>query len=168
MWQLSIKFPISIAITYNHTTVLYFTKMKDVKQQLQKLDRNNDGILTAQEVLDMFENQGTDFNFELMLLLTEFADMEGKVHIDKVVKYLQIMDEFASAAGPEEEKKVMLNFLHFIDDNGDGRISRYEAKKGFEKMKIWPDVKPIFEGLACDEGKVSINEFMAKLKESRY
>ena len=141
--------------------------MEDVKQQLQELDLNGDGMITTEEVLDLVEKQETDWNVELMALLTDFADNEGKVPIGKVVEYFKIMEEFASG-GPEEGKKVMLKFLHFIDDNGDGRISRYEAKKGFEKMKIWPDMKPIFEGIACDEGKVSITEFMAKLKESRY
>ena len=141
--------------------------MEDVKQQLQELDLNGDGLITTEEVLDLVEKKETDWNVELMALLTEFADNEGKVPIDKVVEYFKIMEEFASG-GPEEGKKVMLKFLHFIDDNGDGRISRCEAKKGFEKMQIWPDVKPIFYVLACEKGKVSIKEFMDKLEESWY
>ena len=131
--------------------------MEDVRQTLQKLDLNGDGILTVEEVIHTFESKKEmEWNHDLMALLTDFADTENKVEIDKVVQFFSFMEDFSTSDDPEQGKKVMLRFLRFIDDNGDGSLSRTEAKNGFEKMKMWQDIKEIFDDLENDQGKVLI------------
>ena len=159
--------------------------MEDVRQTLQTLDLNGDGILTVEEVIHTFESKKEmEWNHDLMALLTDFADTENKVQIDKVVQFFSFMEDFSTCDDPEQGKKVMLRFLRFIDDNGDGSLSRTEAQNGFEKMKMWQDIKEIFDDLENDKGKVSIkgvsqitstltpfliyfsSEFMVRLEEN--
>ena len=59
----------------------------------------------------------------------------------------------------------MLRFLRFIDDNGDGNLSKNEAQSGFEKMKMWQDIKGIFVDLENDKGKVSIKGISLQFDE---
>ena len=140
--------------------------MEDVRQTLQTLDLNGDGILTVEEVIHTFESKKEmEWNHDLMALLTDFADTENKVQIDKVVQFFSFMEDFSTCDDPEQGKKVMLRFLRFIDDNGDGNLSKNEAQSGFEKMKMWQDIKGIFVGLENDKGKVSIRGISLQFDE---
>ena len=140
--------------------------MENVRQTLQALDLNGDGILTVEEVLHTLDNKKeVEWNLDLMALLTDFADAENKVEIDKVVQFFGFMEDFSACEDPEQGKKVMLRFLRFIDDNGDGNLSKNEAQSGFEKMKMWQDIKGIFVDLENDKGKVSIKGISLQLDE---
>ena len=140
--------------------------MENVRQTLQALDLNGDGILTVEEVLHTLDNKKeVEWNLDLMALLTDFADAENKVEIDKVVQFFGFMEDFSTCEGPKQGKKVMLQFLRFIDDNGDGNLSKNEAQSGFEKMKMWQDIKGIFVDLENDKGKVSIKGISLQLDE---
>ena len=140
--------------------------MENVRQTLQALDLNGDGILTVEEVLHTLDNKKeVEWNLDLMALLTDFADAENKVEIDKVVQFFGFMEDFSTCEGPKQGKKVMLQFLRFIDDNGDGNLSKTEAQSGFEKMKMWQDIKGIFVDLENDKGKVSIKGISLQFDE---
>ena len=66
--------------------------MENVRQTLQALDLNGDGILTVEEVLHTLDNKKeVEWNLDLMALLTDFADAENKVEIDKVVQFFGFM-----------------------------------------------------------------------------
>ena len=67
------------------------------------------------------------------------------------------MGGFDTAESNKDMLKVLNKLFNFFDENGDGKLSRVEAKVGFERLDAWEgDMDKVFDGLKDDEGKVSI------------
>ena len=61
----------------------------------------------------------------------------------------------------------MKKLFKFFDESGDGKLSKAEAKIGFERMDLWKGkMDEVFEELKDDEGKVSIKGEMTGWSEN--
>ena len=49
------------------------------------------------------------------------------------------MESFDNAESNDDELKMMNKLFNFFDENGDGKLSRVEAKVGFERVEMWED-----------------------------
>ena len=67
------------------------------------------------------------------------------------------MGGFDTAESNKDLLKVLNKLFNFFDENGDGKLSRVEAKVGFERVEMWEGgMDKVFNELKDDEGKVSI------------
>ena len=67
------------------------------------------------------------------------------------------MGGFDTAESNKDMLKVLNKLFNFFDENGDGKLSRVEAKVGFERVEMWEgSMDKVFDELKDDEGKVSI------------
>ena len=57
----------------------------------------------------------------------------------------------------ENPVEALEKLFKFFDKNGDGKLSKVEAKTGFSSLGCWEgDIENVFEELKDDDGKVSI------------
>ena len=67
------------------------------------------------------------------------------------------MGGFDTAESNKDLLKVLNKLFNFFNENGDGKLSRVEAKVGFERAEMWEgNMDEVFEELKDDQGKVSI------------
>merc|ERR1712004_765069 len=148
-------------------------KMKPVKELealLKNIDLNGDGFLTPVEFrASMMENFGEDYepdsdDEDFFELLGSFDD--DKVKIKKVTDFLKIMESLENCESKKDKLKVAKKLFKFVDENGDGKLSKAEAKAGFGRMDAWKgEMEDVFEELKDDKGEVSIKDLMKHMKE---
>ena len=151
--------------------------MKDIqviKAMLEELDLNRDGFVTTAEVLSIMGEVDADDEEFFESLGLSLTDENDKVKIEKVAgrysktqkiwnnieciftEFLQILESFENA-DKKLDKELLNKLFNFFDENGDGKLSRVEAKVGCERFDMWKGgIDEIFEELKDDEGKVSI------------
>ena len=60
--------------------------------------------------------------------------MLGTLHLPD---FFKIMENIENCESKEDTMKVLKNLFKFFDENGDGKLSKAEAKIGFERMDLW-------------------------------
>ena len=71
--------------------------------------------------------------------------------------FFKIVENIENCESKEDTMKVLKKLFKFFDENGDGKLSKAEAKIGFERMDLWKGkMDEVFEELKDDQGKVSI------------
>ena len=77
------------------------------------------------------------------------------------------MEGFETCESNEEALEIREKVFKFFDENGDGKLSKAEAKAGFGRMDAWKgEMEDVFEELKDDKGEVSIKGEMNCLYES--
>ena len=77
------------------------------------------------------------------------------------------MKSLENCESKKDALKVSKKLFKFVDENGDGKLSKAEAKAGFGRMDAWKgDMEDVFEELKDDKGEVSIKGEMNCLYES--
>ena len=67
------------------------------------------------------------------------------------------MKSLENCESKKDTLKVVKKLFKFFDENGDGKLSKAEAKTGFSSLGCWEgDIENVFEELKDDDGKVSI------------
>ena len=80
--------------------------------------------------------------------------MLGTLHLPD---FFKIVESIENCESKEDTMKVLKKLFKFFDENGDGKLSKAEAKIGFERMDLWKgEMDEVFEELKDDQGKVSI------------
>ena len=80
--------------------------------------------------------------------------MLGTLHLPD---FFKIVESIENCESKEDTMKVLKNLFKFFDENGDGKLSKAEAKIGFERMDAWKGtMDEVFEELKDDQGRVSI------------
>ena len=80
-----------------------------------------------------------------------------------------LFDEIAVGLAEEEsqeERQAIRNLFYFFDENGDGKLSKTEAKIGFGRCEYeWDDeMEELFESVKDSDGKVSIEGELLVIK----
>ena len=71
--------------------------------------------------------------------------------------YFKILESLEKSESKKDTLKAMKKLFKFFDESGDGKLSKAEAKIGFERMDLWKGkMDEVFEELKDDQGKVSI------------
>ena len=138
-----------------------FKNINDVKAAFKKIDANNDGLLSKQEMLN---SPGNKFDPEEVDAIFELGDVNGDGEID--------MGEFIGIMYPTATEVVMKlsSTFHNIDDvksafklldvDGDGSISRQEMAASGHKFNK-EQIEAIFGlGDINDDGALDLNEFI--------
>ncbi|TGZ65107.1 hypothetical protein CRM22_006020 [Opisthorchis felineus] len=133
-----------------------------VKQILDKLDANKDGIVTYDEYKKVFEIEETrdqdsekDKRTKILLQLFEKLDVnhDGKIsqeEWDKGVKSMQIDEEYGS------------KLRKYLDVSCDGVITKQEFMVGLGMVEDPIDWRKVFEALDKDKsGDISLEELKA-------
>ena len=77
------------------------------------------------------------------------------------------MESLGNCESKKDKLKVVKKLFKFVDENGDGKLSKAEAKAGFGRMDAWKgEMEDVFEELKDDKGEVSIKGEMNCLYES--
>ena len=83
--------------------------------------------------------------------------------------FFNIVESMENCDSKEDTMKVLKKLFKFFDEEGDGKLSKAEAKIGFERMDLWKGkMDEVFEELKDDEGKVSIKGVMTGWSENTY
>ena len=71
--------------------------------------------------------------------------------------FFKIMESMEKSESKKDTLKAMKKLFKFFDESGDGKLSKAEAKTGFERMDLWKGkMDEVFEELKDDQGRVSI------------
>ena len=71
--------------------------------------------------------------------------------------FFKIMESMEKSESKKDTLKAMKKLFKFFDESGDGKLSKAEAKIGFERMDLWKGhMDEVFEELKDDKGQVSI------------
>ena len=77
--------------------------------------------------------------------------------------FFKLLEGLEKSESKEQALKATENLFKFFDENGDGKLSKAEAKVGFERLsknvlsRPWKgDMEKVFDELKDDQGKVSI------------
>merc|ERR1711899_207821 len=137
-----------------------FRNLNDCKEAFKKIDRDNDGLLSKQEMM-----QGNKFDAEEVNAIFELGDINGDGQID--------MGEFISLMFPsavEVALQVSSTFktiddvkaaFKLLDKDGDGSISRQEMASSGHKFNN-AQVEAIFAlGDINDDGAIDLDEFIS-------
>merc|ERR1719309_266136 len=137
-----------------------FKNLNDVKAAFKKIDKDGDGLLSKQEMM-----QGKKFDAEEVNAIFELGDVNGDGSID--------MGEFISLMYPsavEVALQVSSTFktiddvkaaFKLLDKDGDGSISRQEMASSGHKFNA-AQVEAIFAlGDLNDDGAIDLDEFIA-------
>merc|ERR1719295_2376038 len=137
-----------------------FRNINDCKDAFKKIDRDNDGLLSKQEMM-----QGNKFDSEEVNAIFELGDINGDGQID-MVEFISLM--FPSAV--EVALQVSSTFktiddvkaaFKLLDKDGDGSISRQEMASSGHKFNN-AQVEAIFAlGDINDDGAIDLDEFIS-------
>jgi len=157
-------------ITFVRAILFKMKTVKAIKAILKDFDLDGDGFVTPDEVsASMMENdyEPDSDDLDFLEMIGTFADEDGRVKIKKVTDFFKIVENIENCESKEDTMKVLKNLFKFFDENGDGKLSKAEAKIGFERMDLWKGkMDEVFEELKDDEGKVSIKDLMNHMDES--
>ena len=139
-----------------------FKNLNDVKEAFKKIDSNNDGLLSKQE---MMQSSGNKFDKEEVDAIFELGDVNGDGEID-MGEFISIM--FPSAV--EVAMQVSSSFktvddikaaFKLLDKDGDGQISKTEMQSSGHQFNA-AQVDAVFAlGDVNDDGVLDINEFIS-------
>ena len=141
-------------------------------QLLKIMDFDSDGFITPKE-FEAFRTilacAGLDdcVVMDWIELFEKFADEDNKVPIKKVGEFVKLMDELEETEEEsQEERQAIRNLFYFFDENGDGKLSKTEAKIGFGRCEYeWDDeMEELFESVKDSDGKVSIKGELLVIK----
>jgi len=156
----------------DHDQSFKMKPVKEIEALLKNIDLNGDGFLTPVEFrASIMENFGEDYepdsdDEDFFELLGSFADDDDRVKIKKVTDFLKIMKSLENCESKKDTLKVVKKLFKFFDENGDGKLSKAEAKAGFGRMDAWKgEMEDVFEELKDDKGEVSIKDLMKHMKE---
>ena len=92
--------------------------------------------------------------------------------------FFKLLEGLEKSESKGQALKATENLFKFFDENGDGKLSKAEAKVGFERLsknvlsRPWKgDMEKVFDELKDDQGKVSIEgemEYWYEMKWNAY
>ena len=133
---------------------------KEMIELLQNMDFDSDGFITPEEfhASVILEGSSADDPLvgDMMEILGSFADDDLKVPIKKVGEFVKLLEELTESK-EDKENQAFRKLLNFFDENGDGKLSKPEAKIGFGRIDAWDDeMEEVFDAMKDGDGKVSI------------
>ena len=142
-----------------------------IKEAYLQVDKDGNGYISEQELVDAALSQIDDCTAEDMEAIKGMCDLDGDGVIS-FCEFLQMMAEFQYDKG-QSEIGLKAMFKAF-DKNGDGVLSKEEITRAW-KMFINPDAedaeKDIEECMKkCDldgDGKISYDEFVKGVLEAK-
>merc|ERR1712241_140163 len=160
-------------ITFVTTSPFKMLKVEEMKALLKGYDLNSDGFLTPHEVItSVVKSKGEDYiptadEEDFFEMLKSFTNDDGRVKIKKVTDFFKLLEGLEKSESKGQALKATENLFKFFDENGDGKLSKAEAKVGFERLsknvpsRPWKgDMEKVFDELKDDQGKVSIEDLM--------
>ena len=135
---------------------------KKVMELLKTMDLDSDGFITPEELHAKIKLEGAsteDWFMDTLLTYGRFAADDGKVKIKKVGDFVKILEEFDEIENDDQENQALRKLFNFFDENGDGKLSKTEAKIGIRRRdgRAWDsDDDEMFDKLKDEQGKVSI------------
>ena len=136
------------ALSYMVNHLLSKEEKQDLTEMFQKFDKNNDGVLSKEEIMEGFKNI--------------LGEVEAQAEVDRIMKDIDIdndgqidYNEFIMAAVNRQQvfnkDKLEATFKMF-DEDGNGFISNDE-------------IKSLFQGLGSDSENI-VNEIVKQVDEN--
>ncbi|KAE9600908.1 putative non-specific serine/threonine protein kinase [Lupinus albus] len=138
-------------------------EVEDLKDMFKKMDSDNDGIVSIEELKAGFQNFGSQLADSEVQMLIEAVGTNGKSTLD-YGEFIAVSLHLKRLANDEHLRKA----FSYFDKDGDGYIEPHELRNAL--MEDGTDdctdvVNDIFQEVDTDkDGRISYDEFVAMMK----